>query len=83
VTYAAAQRLVGTDSEDAELYPDREVWLVVMHGTGCTVPSGKPGSAPEKPQYCWSINDATDGRAYGGGSSGTNSRDWPPFLPDD
>jgi hypothetical protein len=59
VTYAVAQRLVGTDTEDAGLYPDREVWLVVMEGTGCAVPSGRPGAALEKPRYCWSINDAT------------------------
>ncbi len=49
VTYAAAQRLVGTDSEDPEAYPDREVWLVVLQGTGCATPSGKPGARRKSP----------------------------------
>jgi len=82
-TYAAAQRLVGIDSEDPEVYPDREVWLVVLQGDGCAIPSGRAGVPPEKPRYCWGIYDATTGRSYVGGSSGANSRDWPPFLPND
>ncbi len=52
LTYAAAQRLVGTDSDSPDVYPDREVWLVVARGTGCASSSGKPGSPPEKPRYC-------------------------------
>ncbi len=83
LTHAAAQRLVGTDSDGPDVYPDREVWLVVTRGTGCAIPSGKPGAPPEKPRYCWGIYDAADGRPYEAGSSGANSRDWPPFLPDD
>jgi hypothetical protein len=83
VSYATAQRLVGIDSEDPDVYPDREVWLVVLQGDGCAIPSGGPGAPPEKPRYCWGIYDATSGRAFSGGSSGANSRDWPSFLPDD
>jgi hypothetical protein len=85
VTYAAASRLLGGDSDGPDVYPDREVWLVVVaQGPHqCARPSLKPG-VPEWPRrWCFGVYEATTGQAYYGGGNGPTQGDWPPYLPRD
>jgi hypothetical protein len=85
VTQAAATRLMGGDSENPDVYPDREVWLVAIaqEPFQCARPSLRPGVAGWPRRWCFGVYDATTGRSYGGGGNGANQGDWPPFLPSD
>lgn len=85
VTYAAATRLMEGDSESPDVYPDREVWLVVVAQDPyqCARPSVAPGVAPWPRRWCFGVYDATTGQAYYGGGNGPNAGDWPPYLPRD
>lgn len=84
VTYSKALQMMDLHSDSSDIYPDREVWLVVVQALDQgPMPSLKPGTKPWPRRFYYVIYDATTGRGFEWGGNGPNDGDWPASLPSD
>lgn len=84
LTYGQALQMMDIHSDSSEIYPDREVWLVVVQALDQgPMPSVKMGVQPWPRRYYFVIYDATTGRGFEVGGNGQNDGDWPTSLPKD
>ena len=84
VTYGQALKMMNLHSDSSEIYPDREVWLVVVQALDQgPMPSLPYGIQPWPRRYYFVIYDATTGRGFELGGNGPNDGDWPASLPKD
>jgi hypothetical protein len=83
VSYGQAAKMMNLSGEDPEVYPDREVWLVVVQGRDQgPMPSVPYGIKPWPRRWYFFVLDATTGRNLVGGGNGKDSPDWPASLPE-
>lgn len=82
VTYGEYQKLMDQHTDSFQVYPDREVWLVVVQAPDQGPrPSLMPGTTPWPRRYYWMVFDATTGQGLEWGGNLANSGDWPASLP--
>lgn len=82
--YDDMYKLLGIATGSTEIYPDREVWLVVVQAPDQgPVPSLKATVKPWPRRWYYRVLDATTGRLLGEGGNGANDGDWPATLPAD
>lgn len=83
VSYAEAEKMMGQSAENSQVYPDREVWLVVVQGRDQgPMPSIPYGITPWPRRWYYFVLDATTGRTLSMGGNGADSGDWPATLPE-
>lgn len=83
VSYGEAEKMMGQSGEDPQVYPDREVWLVVVQAPDQgPMPSLDPGVKPWPRRFHFGVYDATTGRILELGGNGPNDGDWPASLPE-
>ncbi len=83
VSYAEAEKMMGQSGEDPQVYPDREVWLVVVQGRDQgPMPSIPYGVTPWPRRWYYFVLDATTGQTLSMGGNGPDSGDWPASLPE-
>jgi hypothetical protein len=76
--------MVGQDSEESTIYPDREVWLVVVQARDQGwIPSLPYGVTPWPRLWYYEVIDATTGQVLVYGFNGPKDSDWPASLPKD
>jgi hypothetical protein len=82
VPFADAVKMINMGVEDPTIYPDREVWLVVVQAEDKNIMfiGLPPGVDPWPIHWYYNVYDATTGRVL---HSGFNNRDetvWPAGL---
>ncbi len=84
VTYGQALKMMDLHSDSSEIYPDREVWLMIVQAPDQgPMPSLKYGTKPWPRRWYYIVYDATTGRGFEVGGNGPNNGDWPASLPKD
>ncbi len=84
LTYGQFLKMMDLHSDSSDIYPDREVWLVVVQAPDQgPMPSLMYGIEPWPRRWYYIIYDATTGRGFEVGGNGANNGDWPASLPKD
>jgi hypothetical protein len=84
VTYGQYLKMMDVHSDSTDVYPDREVWLVVVQAPDQgPMPSLKYGINPWPRRFYFGVYDATTGQLFEEGGNGPNEGDWPASLPKD
>lgn len=82
--YDDMHSLIGLPGATTDIYPDREVWLVVVQARDQgPMPSLKAGIEPWPRRWYYRLLDATTGRLLEEGGNGRDDLDWPARLPVD
>jgi len=82
--YAHIHALFGITTGSTEIYPEREVWLVVVQAADQGPrPSLKPAVQQWQRRWYYQVLDATRGRLFEEGGNGQDDPDWPAVLPAD
>lgn len=84
VTYEQYLKMMNRQVASTTVYPDKEVWLVVVQAPDQgPVPSIPHGMEPWPRRYFFQVFDATTGKVLELGGNGPNEGDWPASLPAD
>jgi hypothetical protein len=82
--YAHIHALLGITGGSTEIYPDREVWLVVVRAADQGQrPSLKPTVQQWQRRWYYQVLGATSGRLLEEGGNSQDDPDWPAVLPAD
>jgi hypothetical protein len=76
------QKIMNDTNVISTIYPEREVWLVVVQAPDQgPVPSVPQGIQPWPRRYYYEVYDATTMKLLVQGGNGPNEGDWPASLP--